>query len=65
MQNVSEILDFTVSALLFIYLLTLISKTNRYLKTYWFWGILFILASKVITVLEELIFSDQINIMEH
>ncbi len=65
MQNISEILDLTISALLFIYLLFLIRKSKRYIKTYWFWGVIFILFSKINTVLEGLIFSEQINIVEH
>lgn len=65
MQNVSEILDLTISALLFIYLLVLIRKSNKYVKTYWFWGVVFILFSKLNTVLEGLLFSEQINIVEH
>lgn len=65
MENVSEILDFVVSTLLFIYLLLLINKNNTYAKTYWFWGIVSILLSKINTILEGLIFSEQINIIEH
>lgn len=65
MQDVSEILDFTISTSLFIYLLTLFTKERRYLKTWWYWGIVFILFSKVNTILEGLVFSEQINIIEH
>ncbi len=65
MQNISELLDLAISALLFVYLLSLIRKNKRYVKTYWFWGVVFILFSKINTVLEGLIFSNQINIIEH
>jgi len=65
MQNVSEILDFSISTLLFLYLLTLIGKSTNYQRSYWFWGVVFVLFSKVNSVLEGLIFSTEINIVEH
>ncbi len=65
MQNISEILDLTISTLLFIYLLFVIKMSGRYIKTFWFWGIVFILFSKINTILEGLIFSTQNNIIEH
>ncbi|MDX8338271.1 hypothetical protein SLH46_03680 [Draconibacterium sp. IB214405] len=65
MQNISEILDFSISALLFMYLLSLIGKSSSYSKTYWFWGVVFILGSKANSVLESLIFSNQFNVFEH
>ncbi|KJF42924.1 hypothetical protein LH29_16080 [Draconibacterium sediminis] len=65
MQNVSEILDVAISTLLFLYLLSLIGKSTSYVKTWWFWGVGFILFSKVNSVLETLIFSAQINVIEH
>lgn len=65
MQNVSEILDFAISILLFLYLLSLIGKSTRYAKNYWFWGVVFILCSKVNSVLESIIFSAQNNVIEH
>ena len=65
MSNISEILDLAISVVLFIYLLSLIKKDKSYIKTYWFLGILFILFSKVSTIIEEIIFYNQANLAEH
>lgn len=65
MFEVGEIIDLIVSIILTFYLVALIRKDLKLIKTYWFWGILSILLSKLISVIEVLFIPNLLNYIEH
>lgn len=65
MFDLGEIITFFVYLVFFLYLVFFVRLNRPIRKSVWFYGILFILLSLVLTLLEGFFLPDLLNILEH
>ncbi|MCU4163499.1 hypothetical protein [Carboxylicivirga caseinilyticus] len=65
MIQIGELIDLITSVVLTLYLIKLIKDTRTNTKSFWFLGILLILLSKFLSVIEVFFIPVTINLVEH
>ncbi len=65
MIEVGELLDFIISAILTVYLVFLVVRDCSNMHSFWFLGLLSLLLSKLLSILEGLFLYNIMNYSEH